>query len=201
MVGIGAALLLAISLGVVVVITMTPGSGVATPPTPTPRPAPTPGAPPEATSSGGITFSAAPEDSNIAAVPSPARSVPELDDGQVGTIEGLLDSDAWLKAIVASGATYTIGRVSPWVSGDGDLIGGVAELRLSAPIAYAGILTRVTFDADSDNRKQYATREEAVQADAISSLYVLIDLGEDAIVGVEVAEAGNVVFTDKPTGN
>ena len=136
-------------------------------------------------------------DEHIEQVPAPARSVPELNDGQILDIERLIASDPRLKTIVR-GTNYTIGRVGPWMSGSKEPIGGIVELILDQPVAYNGVVPLVKFESDENSEKQYQGKEFIVEAQAITSLYILVDFAEDAIVGIEVAKAGGVAYSDKP---
>ena len=134
------------------------------------------------------------EDAIIEEVPELARAVPALTDAQELVVTRTINASNLLTPILESPDAYSIGSIGPWVSADRDPIGALVEIHLNSPTAYQGGLPTVRFEPNGE--RHYTAQSEAVNASGIRSLYIMVDLSSNTVVGMEIVRADAVTFTN-----
>ena len=126
-------------------------------------------------------------------VPSQSQDVPALTEDQVAKMNDIISKNTTLSTL--SQGNYTVEDYGPWVAGDKTFIGAIAEISLSAPTTYQGKLSVVAFAPSDDGAKEYQKISGTTSASGIKSLYILLDLKEEEVVGIEIATADSHTFS------
>ena len=146
-------------------------------PSPTPTPTPTP----------------VPIPTHVNQVPSEAQDIPALTDDQVTKMNESISGDPLLTVMLQGG--YAINDYGPWVAGDRTFIGAIAEIILTTPTDYQGSLPMVGFDPAEDGSKEYRSKKFNITASGIKSLFVLVDIAEEEVVGIEIGESDTLTLS------
>ena len=134
-------------------------------------------------------------DAHVNQVPSSAQEIPDLTEAQEAEMRAIISVDPILTRILRDG--HKVNEMGPWVAGDLTFIGGIAEVFLTNPASFNGSLPLVAFEPSSDGRSEYQSSTESFIASGIRSLYVLVDLETEGVVGIEIGEASSITT---PTG-
>ena len=134
-------------------------------------------------------------DAHVNQVPSSAQEIPGLTEAQETEMRAIISADPILTRILRDG--HEVNEMGPWVAGDLTFIGGIAEVLLTNPASFNGSLPLVAFEPSSDEQSEYQSGTESFIASGIESLYVLVDLEAERVVGIEIGQASSVTT---PTG-
>ena len=118
--------------------------------------------------------------------------VPTLTGSEIETVKSIIDNDATLSGMELG--DYSFAAIGPWVSGEKNPIGAIAELVLEAPVTFRGKVPLVAFEPDEATGRGYVQGIGEIHAEGIRSLVVLVDLSREAVVGIEVYDADSFVF-------
>ena len=119
--------------------------------------------------------------------PSQSQDIPALTDDQVARMKESISGDPILTVMLQGG--YTINDYGPWVAGDRTFIGAIAEIFLTSPTDHQGSLPMVGFEPAEDGSKEYRSGTFNITATGIKSLIILVDIAEEAVVGIEIGES------------
>ena len=135
----------------------------------------------------------APLPTHINQAPSKALDIPALTDDQVTKMNESISGDPLLTVILQQG--YTINDYGPWVAGDRTFIGAIAEIFLTTPTDYRGSLPMVGFEPAEDGSKKYRSKTFDITASGIKSLFILVDIAEEEVVGIEIGESDTLTLS------
>lgn len=112
---------------------------------------------------------------------------PSLTESDVAQARRLVDQDGHLKALLV-GQSYVIGDVTVWTRSDDksrDKLGAVVHLHLARPAKLTGRWPAMTYDASERSTPPYEAGEVQQTVDAVSDLYVLVDLTGARVVHLQ----------------
>ena len=125
--------------------------------------------------------------------PSQAQDIPALTDDQVTKMNESISGDLLLTVMLQGG--YTINDYGPWVAGDRTFIGAIAEIILTTPTDYQGSLPMVGFEPAEDGSKEYRSRTFNITASGIKSIFILVDIAGEEVVGIEMGESDTLTLS------
>ena len=125
--------------------------------------------------------------------PSQTQDIPALTDDQVAKMNESISGDPLLTVMLQGG--YTINDYGPWVAGDRTFIGAIAEIFLTTPTDYQGGLPLVAFEPAEDGSKEYRSKTFNITASGIKSLFILVDIAEEEVVGIEIGESDTLTLS------
>ena len=124
------------------------------------------------------------------------RDGPILTGSEIESVRSIIDNDATLSGMGLG--DYAVVRTGPWVSGEEEPIGAIAELVPENPVTFRGKVPMVAFEPDEATGRDYKQGVVEIQAEGIRRLVVLIDLSMEAVAGVEVEDADSYVIVGDP---
>ena len=124
------------------------------------------------------------------------RDGPTLTGFQIETVRSIIGNDATLSGMGLG--NYAVVRTGPWVSGEGEPIGAIAELVPEKPMTFRGQVPVVAFEPDEATGRDYTQGLMEIHAEGIRRLVVLVDLSLEAVAGVEVDDADSLVIVGEP---
>ncbi len=119
-----------------------------------------------------------------------------LTGSDIETVRGIIDNDATLSEMGLG--DYAVVRTGPWVSGEEEPIGAIAELVPEKPVTFRGQIPVVAFEPDEATGRDYTQGLVEIHAEGIRRLVVLVDLSLETLVGVEVYDAESFVIVGEP---
>lgn len=119
-----------------------------------------------------------------------------LTGSDIETVISIIDNDATLSGMGLG--DYAVVRTGPWVSGEEEPIGAIAELVPERPVNFRGKVPVVAFEPDEATGRDYQQGLVEIQAGGIRRLVVLVDLSMEAVAGIEVDDADSLVIVGEP---
>ena len=124
------------------------------------------------------------------------RDGPTLTGFQIETVKSIIDNDAALSGMGLG--DYAVVRTGPWVSGEEEPIGAIAELVPERPVTFRGKVPVVAFEPDEATGRDYTQGLMEIHAEGIRRLVVQVDLSLETLVGLEVYDADSFVIVGEP---
>ena len=121
---------------------------------------------------------------------------PTLTGSEIETVKSIIDNDATLSGMGLG--DYAVVRTGPWVSGEEEPVGAIAELVPEKPVTFRGKVPVVAFEPDAATGRDYQQGVMEIQAEGIRRLVVPVDLSMEVVAGVEVDDADSFMIVGEP---